>query len=127
MRSRPGQPSQWCLRRWPDLHAAGLHRVHGVQAAQQACIDLAASSPGRGAALPELESRQEQAAFSLGVPTNPLHASKMLLAWSSAAESGARACGLPVLPSSAGLLGGNVVPPACLCCQSPRSARLHRR
>ena len=59
-----------------------------MQAAQQACIDLITSSQGRGLALPEVEARQELAAFSVGIPANPLHASKMLLAWSSAAESG---------------------------------------
>ena len=67
-----------------------LKRTSWAQGAQQACIDLAASSPGRAPGLPDLQARQEQAAFSLGLPTSPLHASRMLLAWSSAAESGAR-------------------------------------
>ena len=38
--------------------------------------------------LPGQQHKQEIAAFSLGVPTNPLQASKMLQAWSASADPG---------------------------------------
>ena len=38
--------------------------------------------------LPVQQHKQELAAFSLGVPTNPVQASKMLQAWSASADPG---------------------------------------
>lgn len=59
-----------------------------VQAAQQACIDMAADRQDGRPVLPGQQHKQELAAFSLGVPTNPLQASKMLQAWSASADPG---------------------------------------